>query len=174
MTETMLLSKTFSGRLPRALLGATLGVTLFGSTACSSSSSGGATAGTNPPSLCSTDTRATVYASSMVVKGTSGTFSVRLDAVTPWPLVKGENTLTVTVVDAAGNAVMDPTVTLKPFMPDHGHGSSIVPLINPAKPDGSIEIDHVNTFMPGIWQLTFTVTKGGQSDSSVVTFCVPD
>jgi hypothetical protein len=110
----------------------------------------------------------------MIVKGTSGTFSVRLDAVDPWPLVKGENTLTVTVVDAADNPVTDATLTLKPFMPDHGHGSSIVPLVGPAKPDGSIEIDHVNTAMPGIWQLTFAVTKGGQSDSSVVTFCVPD
>ncbi len=122
--------------------------------------------------------RATVYTSNMVVKGTTGTFSVRLDAVDPWPLVKGENTLTVTVVDAAGNPVTDATLTLKPFMPDHGHGSSIIPLVGPTKADGSIEIDHVNTFMPGIWQLTFTVTKpsatGAQSDSSVVTFCVPD
>ena len=142
--------------------------------ACSSSSSSGSTTGENPPSLCSTDARATVYTSNMVVKGTSGTFGVKLDALSPWPLVKGENTLTVTVLDAAGNPVTDAVLTLKPFMPDHGHGSSIVPLVQPAKADGSIEIDHVNTFMPGIWQLTFTVTKGSQSDSSVVTFCVPD
>lgn len=171
MTETMLASTRLFGRF----LGTALCVGLLIATgACSSSSSGSGTTGSNPPSLCSTDARATMYTSNMVVKGTSGTFGVKLDSVDPWPLVKGENTLTVTVVDGAGSPVTDATLTLKPFMPDHGHGSSIVPLVGPAKPDGTIEIDHVNTFMPGIWQLTFTVTKGSQSDSSVVTFCVPD
>jgi hypothetical protein len=110
----------------------------------------------------------------MVVHGTSGTFGIKLDSLSPWPLDKGENTFVVTVLDAAGNPVPDADLKLKPFMPDHGHGSSIVPLVAAPQSDGSREITHVNTFMPGIWQFTFTTTKGAQSDSSVVTFCVPD
>lgn len=170
MTMPMLRFKAFS----ISWCGAAMCASLVSACSSGGGSGAGGSAGQNPPSLCSTDARASVYTSNMLVKGTAGTFDVKLDSVAPWPLVKGENTLTVTVVDAAGAPLTDAMLTLKPFMPDHGHGSSIIPLVGPAKADGSIEIDHVNTFMPGIWQLTFTVTRAGQSDSSVITFCVPD
>jgi hypothetical protein len=148
--------------------------TLLALAACSSSTSssgdGGATADT---SLCSSDPRAQSFTADMVQKGTTGTFGVKLISVDPWPVLKGDNAWTVQIVDASGAPATGAMFTVKPFMPDHGHGSSIIPDIEPGQGDATFTINRLNVFMPGIWQFTFTITKGTQTDSAVVTFCVP-
>ncbi|MEO8800946.1 MAG: FixH family protein [Polyangiaceae bacterium] len=129
---------------------------------------------TSSPSLCATDSRAEAFSAGMEQMGSSGALGVKLTSIDPNPVFKGDNDWKVTVVDASGNAVVGATITAKPFMPDHGHGSSIVPTVTEAG-GGSYDVNHLNLFMPGIWQVTFAVTTAaGVHDAAVFTFCVDD
>jgi hypothetical protein len=110
----------------------------------------------------------------MLQKGKGGVFGIKLISLDPWPILKGDNAWTVQLVDASGAPATGATFSVKPFMPDHGHGSSIIPDIEPGMGDATFTINRLNVFMPGIWQFTFTVTKGTQTDSVVVTFCVAE
>ena len=91
----------------------------------------------------------------------------------PSPPAKGNNVWTVQLLDKDGKPVTGATIVTKPFMPDHNHGSSIKPQATAKGAEGTYEITPVNLFMPGIWQITFTVTTpGGLDDSAVIDFCV--
>ncbi|MGH7281096.1 MAG: FixH family protein [Polyangiaceae bacterium] len=149
---------------------------LFGvlASACSSSSSSGNQAAP-APSLCATDSRAQTYASGMEQKGSAGALSVKLESINPNPVIKGNNVWTIQVVDANGAPVDGATITVKPYMPDHGHGSSIIPQVAAGTDPGTYDISLLNLFMPGIWTVTFDVTTSANvTDSAVFTFCVPD
>jgi len=149
---------------------------IFGAlaSACSSSSSSGNQAAP-APSLCATDARAQTYTAGMEQKGSAGALSVKLDDINPNPVIKGNNDWKIHVVDANGTPVSGATITVKPYMPDHGHGSSITPQVAAGSDAGSYDVSLLNLFMPGIWTVTFDVTtQENVTDSSVFTFCVPD
>jgi hypothetical protein len=116
----------------------------------------------------------------MVQKGTAGVYSIKLNSVNPWPIVKGNNAWDIVIVDANGAPVSGSTFTVKPWMPDHGHGSSLQPTISPASNAGEFSIADLNVFMAGIWTFTFTITgpsagaASPQSDTVVYSFCVDD
>lgn len=143
------------------------------SSAGASGSSGSAgSAGSSSTVVCSDDPRAQTYASGMIAKGTTGLFSVALDSIAPNPVAKGNNEWSIRVLDADNNPVSGATLDVKPFMPDHGHGSSIRPQVAD-KGQGVYAISLLNLFMPGIWQITVTITSStGSIDSAVFTFCV--
>lgn len=145
--------------------------------ACSPASSGGGTAGSGgtgggTTGVCVGDTRAEVFTPGMEAPGVMGVFRLRLASIDPAPAIKGTNTWAVEIVDAGGAAVTGATVTAKPFMPDHGHGSSIVPTVTEIG-EGKYTIDSLVLFMPGLWQTTIAVSTSGASDSAVFSFCVP-
>jgi hypothetical protein len=108
--------------------------------------------------------------------GASNTFSVKLTSINPNPVFKGNNAWTIQVVDKSGGPVTGASITVKPFMPDHGHGSSIIPQVTAGADPGSYDISLLNLFMPGIWTVTIVVTTGTApstvTDQSVFTFCV--
>lgn len=151
-----------------------LGVFVALTSACSSSSSSGNQAAP-APSLCATDSRAQTYSAGMEQKGAAGALSVKLQSIDPNPVIKGNNDWKIQVVDASGAPVSDATITVKPFMPDHGHGSSITPQVAAGADPGTYDVSLLNLFMPGIWTVTFDVTtQDNVTDSSVFTFCVSD
>lgn len=126
-----------------------------------------------PPALCATDPRAQSFTPGMEQRGAAGVFRARLLEMAPSPAAKGDNGWTVQIVDANGAVVDAATVTVKPFMPDHGHGSAIVPQVTPVGRDGKFAVTRLNLFMPGIWQITLHVSVAGNAaDSAVFTFCV--
>lgn len=126
-----------------------------------------------PPALCATDPRAQSFTAGMEQAGSTGIFRVRLLEMAPAPAFKGDNVWTAQIVDATGIPLDGATLTVKPFMPDHGHGSSITPLVIPVGRDGRYTITHLNLFMPGIWRITLAVSGVGSArDSAVFTFCV--
>jgi hypothetical protein len=144
---------------------------------CSGSSSSGGPTGSagaagsaSTTGACADDMRAEAYSAGMEGTGGKGLYRARLQAIDPAPAIKGTNAWTVQIVDASGTAV-EATVTVKPFMPDHGHGSSIVPVVT-AKGGGVYEIDSLVLFMPGLWQTTVTITGPAGADTAVFTFCV--
>jgi hypothetical protein len=142
---------------------------------CSSSTSGQpATADSGPaPSACATDPRAQTYSPGMSQPGATGLVKIALLSIAPNPPTKGNNSWTIKVTDASGAPLDGLSITVKPFMPDHGHPSSIVPEVAPAGTPGEYNVTLLNLFMPGIWTITFDVTMSNMStDSSVFTFCI--
>jgi hypothetical protein len=143
--------------------------------ACSSppSAGGGSNTSQIQASVCAGDPRATAYAVGLSAKATDGALAVTFVDANPAPPAKGENTWTVKIADGSGQPMSGATVTVTPFMPDHGHGSSIVPQVSPMGSDGTYEVSLLELFMPGIWQVTFTITPASGPPGTVVfTFCV--
>jgi hypothetical protein len=109
----------------------------------------------------------------MDAAGASGKIEMRLLSIAPNPADKGNNEWLVEIDEAVSGAPIDNlVVTVKPFMPDHGHGSSIVPTVTP-QGGGKYDVTLLNLFMPGIWTITFNVVlPGGGTDAATYTFCV--
>mgnify|MGYP001552691117 CR=1 FL=1 len=103
--------------------------------------------------------------------GKNGVFETKLMASDPAPPDRGNNTWTVAVSDASGPPVTGATIDVKPYMPDHGHGTPIIATVTD-KGDGSYLITPVNLFMVGLWQVTLTIDQAGKSDQVVYDFCI--
>lgn len=144
--------------------------------ACGTSDSGAtpaADAGASDATFtCDQDPRVAAYAAGMGVASDSGALHVTLIAADPAPPVKGPNTWKVRLTDAAGQPVSGASVDVKPFMPDHGHGSSTKPTVTPGA-DGAYDVTGLVLFMPGVWRVTFAVTGASPADAASFFFCVP-
>ena len=133
---------------------------------------GGGTTG-NPGALtCSGDARAMVYTPGMAQVSSEGHLTVKLLGADPAPPVKGNNTWSVEVRDASG-PVDGATIAVTPFMPDHGHGSSVRAAVTPSGSPGGYQLAPVNLFMSGLWRVTLAIaTPSGQRESVIFQFCV--
>ena len=131
--------------------------------ACSSPSSGA------PPAFCASDPRVEAFSLGLQSVGAGGT-KVAIESATPSVVQQGLNEWTVSIHDASG-APVDGTVTITPYMPDHGHGSPTLATITP-KGGGDYDISGINLSMRGVWQITIAVQSATVSDSAVFTFCV--
>jgi hypothetical protein len=130
---------------------------------------------------CHTDSRAQTYSANLQRPGMSKHFDFVLMSATPGPPAKGINSWVLKIVDAQGNAVPNVAITsVVPYMPDHGHGTSVAPQWT-SNADGSFTIHQLVLFMPGLWQVTINVASGAmtncttdasQCDSVVYSFCV--
>ncbi len=141
---------------------------------CASSSGGAMTGGgSETASVCDTDKRAEVYAVGLSAKSKDGSMKATFMDANPAPPAKGLNTWTIQVTDATNKPVAGASITLLPFMPDHGHGSSITPQIKAMPTAGMYQITLVDLFMPGIWTNTFTIKPAsGAAETMVFTFCI--
>lgn len=120
---------------------------------------------------CSDDPRALTYVANLERPGDGGTFRFILEQGSPAPPGRGTNTWTVKVTDLDGAVVPGASLAVRPFMPDHGHGTSVVPQVSPGPAD-DFTVDVLYLFMPGIWEITLTATAGTTSDRTTFTFCV--
>ncbi len=120
---------------------------------------------------CERDPRALTYAANLTKVGEQGTLQLALVQAAPAPPLRGTNTWRVRVERAGGAAAAQPAVNVTLLMPEHGHGSSVTPVVT-AQPDGSFEIAPLYLFMPGLWQATFALTSGADTDTVVMAFCV--
>jgi hypothetical protein len=66
------------------------------------------------------------------------------------------------------------TITVKPWMPDHGHGTSAQALVTPSATTGQYVIDPLYLFMAGYWTVTLTITSGSVTDTVVFSLCLAD
>jgi len=132
----------------------------------SSSSSGDVDSG--PTVSCEHDPRVDTYVANLSKASASGNLKVTLVSSDPAPPIRGTNTWKVKVMDGAGNPMPNATLTVAPFMPDHGHPSNVKPQVTGGA-DGTYDIGNVYFFMPGVWRVTITVG----TDSVEFFFCVP-
>ncbi|MGE6763551.1 FixH family protein [Corallococcus interemptor] len=98
---------------------------------------------------------------------TSGRIRVEVLSQTA-PLRRGVQTFQVRLTDAtSGKPVTGVVLSVQPWMPAMGHGISDVPRVT-AKDPGTYEISGADLFMPGVWELRFTL-KGTVEDAATVT-----
>ncbi len=84
----------------------------------------------------------------------------------PQPPAKGQSDVLYRVTDSAGGAVDDLTLTVVPWMPAHGHGTSIAPIVTSDR-DGRYLATPVNLYMAGRWELHTTISRDTASDNVV-------
>lgn len=134
--------------------------------ACSSS---GASA-TSDGGTCSS---ASTFPSSALTTLTSdgGKLKIALRSAPNQPLAAGLQCVELVVTDPATGATIDGlTITMTPWMPAMGHGTTVTPLVTPLS-GGRYVFTNVSLFMPGEWQLRTQFT-GQVTDSVEPTFNV--
>jgi len=159
-------------RVTRWLLAAlALAVVTVPTAACGAS--GGGSGGGEADSLCDTDPRAMAYVAGLSQTATGAALKVSFVDAMPAPPALNLNTWTVKLTDENGDPVSGATIAVKPFMPDMGHGASIVPQVMPMTTEGMYQITQLDLFMPGIWTNTFTITTASEPVATLVfTFCI--
>jgi len=109
---------------------------------------------------CTNDPRVFTYKAGMTIPSASG-------SLTP---ARGNDIWTMKVTDTSNQPQAALTMTVLPFMPDHGHGTSVDASIT-NNHDGTYTVSPLYFFMPGVWRVTFSTAT--PKDSAVFFFCVP-
>ena len=130
---------------------------------------------------CSADPRLDTYTGELDKPGELGLLSFRFFDLTPTPPAKGANIFHVRVSNAEGD-VMQNGLRVDLRMPDHGHGTSVEPVISFDAALGAYTITPVFLFMPGVWRIEFEAVDAPSDapalddaallDSTVLHFCV--
>ena len=108
-----------------------------------------------------------------LTKTTASNIALKVMSNDPSPPQRDVNTLVLEMLDAYGTPLDGATLQVVPWMPDHGHGSSVKPTVN-AMGGGVYDVTNLYYVMPGLWQLTMTVTPPGSTtgDTAVFNFCI--
>jgi hypothetical protein len=124
--------------------------------------------------LCN-DARADNWMLPIVKPSAKGSFNVSLltSAQSP-PLIGDLTTWTLQIADAQGAMVDGATITVKPWMPDHGHGTDAVAHVMPGGSAGQYSVTPLYLFMAGYWTVTFTITNGAVTDTVVYSLCLSE
>lgn len=120
---------------------------------------------------CDSETRDDAFFAGMAKTGAAGVEVVVVES-TPAPPGRGDNTFILDLVDDAGDAMADATFELRPFMPDHNHGTGIRSEVTPdAEVPGRYAVAPVNLWMPGFWEVNVEITAP-TADALVFRFCI--
>lgn len=164
-----------AARTRRAVMAVVAGAWLVGVTpACSSSeddsgSSGTSASGGSQDTACAKDTRKDVFTAGLSKQGAG--LTVKIVESTPSPPQKGTNTMTLEIADGAGQPLDGATVVVTPWMPDHAHGSALVPVVTPMS-GGRYAVTKLYYPMPGLWQVTVSVQVPGATAQEIrFNFC---
>jgi len=101
----------------------------------------------------------------------AGALTIEVRTSPKQPPERGLTVVQLSITDGAGDPMDDLVVTAVPWMPDMGHGASVKPTVTNAG-GGKYEIDNVNMFMPGRWELRTEMT-GPLDDSAKFVFQIP-
>jgi YtkA-like len=138
------------------LIGATLaGATLLG---CSAGDDGGSATSFGPTPLTT-------------LTSESAALTVEVRTAPEQPPSRGVTAVEYRVSGKDGAPVSGLVLSVVPWMPDMGHGTSITPTVEEMG-DGRYVISDVELFMPGQWDLRTAVT-GPLEDSVAPTFQIP-
>lgn len=125
---------------------------------------------------CTIEMRDEAFAAGMEKVGDKG-ITFRLVSSDPTPPARGDNAW-VLELEQTGAALDGADVSITTYMPDHGHNGSIDAVASPDPAvSGRYEIDNVNMWMPGLWEITVKATPAGgaaaDTDQVVFRFCIP-
>jgi hypothetical protein len=102
------------------------------------------------------------------VRSTSGALNVAVHAETGHGPARGVNAFRFVITDAGGAPVDGLLLTIIPWMPDMGHGSSVTPTVT-AQGGGAYVISEVYFAMPGRWDLISNIA-GPVTDAAKPSF----
>jgi len=105
------------------------------------------------------------------VRSDSGALVVAVYAQAGHAPTRGVNAFRYLVTDANGAPVEGVQLTVSPWMPDMGHGSSVVPKVTAAG-TGAFVLTDVYFAMPGRWDLLSTFA-GPITDAAKPSFQIP-
>ena len=101
----------------------------------------------------------------------SGKLRIEIRTAPDQPPTRGTSSVEMRVVEVATETPVDGIAfTVVPWMPAHGHGSSVKPTVTAAG-GGRYVLTNVDLFMPGRWELR-TTFSGGANDSAAPAFDV--
>jgi hypothetical protein len=106
-----------------------------------------------------------------LVQSTSQKLAIEVRTAPDQPPTRGDASVLLTVREASGASRDGLEISVLPWMPEMGHGASIVPTVT-AEGGGKYLLTNVDLFMPGRWELRATVA-GALSDSAVVSLQIP-
>ena len=89
----------------------------------------------------------------------------------PDPPTTGENALEISLADPNRQPVAQASIEIEPWMPGHGHGTPIVPVVTDLGA-GKYHAQKIDFMMPGFWELTVGVRSGDLRDTFVVAYDV--
>ena len=102
----------------------------------------------------------------------SGMLQVQARSLDGNPPIRGRNTLAFDVSGIDGGASVEGLeLTLTPWMPAMGHGTSIRPAVTDIG-GGHYRADNVVLFMPGLWELRVSIA-GSLQDYAAPRFEIP-
>ncbi len=124
---------------------------------------------------CTTDPRVDTYTAGLSKDGAGSALTFQLAESDPAPPAKGGNTFEVLVTDSEG-APMTGDLRVDLFMPDHGHGTSVVPVVSYDEASGRFTIAPLYLFMAGVWRITLELYADTDAkvplDHTAFYFCV--
>jgi hypothetical protein len=137
---------------------------------CSSSDDSNDKSAASATNGCAADNRKDIYTAGLTKA--AGNLTIKMVDAAPAPPSKGMNTMTLEVTDASGKPVDGATVTITPFMPDHGHGSARTPVVTPAG-GGKYTASEVYFAMAGLWRVTVSVQMpSAPVQEAIYQFCL--
>jgi len=120
------------------------------------------------------DSGADMFTAGMTKPGMNGQLQFQLVSSTPAPPARDDNTWVVKVLDGQNAAVAGANVVASPYMPLHRHFGIPKEVTGTDLGEGRYELDPVNLWMPGVWEITVEATPaGGTKDLAVFSFCIP-
>jgi hypothetical protein len=123
---------------------------------------------------CAKETRDDEFVIGLTKPGAASRLEFKLLSSDPAPPSRGDNTmvLQLSTIAAPVTPVSGAPMSVTPFMPDHDHGSGKTVKITPLTEPGQYQLEPVNMWMPGLWEVTVEV-DGANSDRAVFRFCLP-
>jgi hypothetical protein len=169
-----------------ALVGVALGASGCGGSGNKPPAAGADMAVAPTVGLLCTDARADEWKLPLTKTTPSGAMKVTLLSSQASVPVIGDSktTWTIAVQDAAtGAPVVGAAVSVLPWMPDHGHGTSVKAVVTETA-GGQYAMEPLYFFMAGYWTVTVTIdaagtsgaggADGGAADSVVFSVCLTD
>ena len=89
----------------------------------------------------------------------------------PDPPVVGSDAAELSFIDGSGAGASGLALQVVPWMPAHGHGTSVVPTITETAP-GTFLVSPLYLYMPGSWELRMTIS-GSVDDTAKSAFEIP-
>jgi hypothetical protein len=123
---------------------------------------------------CEKETRDDEFVIGLTKPGANSRLEFKLLSSDPAPPSRGDNTMVLQLSTMAAPVmpVSGASMSVTPFMPDHEHTSGKAVKITPLADPGQYQLEPVNLFMPGLWEITVEV-DGANSDLAVFRFCLP-
>jgi hypothetical protein len=125
---------------------------------------------------CTNDPRVDTYTANLKKAGQRSMLTFTLVESKPGPPIRGTNVLKLKVTKMDETPVTG-DLQVKLWMPDHGHGTSVIPEITLDAVTSTYDIEPAYLFMPGVWMVQFTSYEGAADagaplDIGAFYFCI--